>query len=70
MFGPARATGYRSVWLVGVFLGKLGTVRHEEVLPRSIAGMVPIAPYLGEREALASIEAADGLRALKAPAGQ
>lgn len=68
VFGPARAAGYRSVWLVGVSLGGLGTVLHEEALPGSIAGMVLIAPYLGEREALASIEAG-GLRAWKAPAG-
>ena len=69
VFGPARAAGYRSVWLVGVSLGGLGTVLHEEALPGSISGMVLIAPYPGEREALASTDADGGLRAWKAPAG-
>ncbi|MDB5966343.1 MAG: esterase [Polaromonas sp.] len=69
VFEPARAAGYRSVWLVGVSLGGLGTVLHEEAMPGRIAGMVLLAPYLGERQALQEIEAAGGLRAWKAPAG-
>lgn len=69
VFGPARAKGYKSVWLVGISLGGLGAVLHEEAMPGSIAGMVLLAPYLGEHEALTGIEAAGGLRAWKAPAG-
>lgn len=69
VFGPARAAGYRSVWLVGISLGGLGAVLHEEAMPGSIAGMVLLAPYLGEHEALKGIEASGGLRAWKAPAG-
>jgi pimeloyl-ACP methyl ester carboxylesterase len=69
VFRPARAAGYRSVWLVGISLGGLGAVLHEEAMPGSIAGMVLLAPYLGERDALTGIEASGGLRAWKAPSG-
>lgn len=69
VFAPARAAGYSEIWLLGISLGGLGAVLHEESLPGSINGMVLLAPYLGERAQLAPIEAAGGLRAWQAPVG-
>lgn len=68
VFAPARAAGYQEIWLLGISLGGLGAVLHEEAMPGSISGLVLLAPYLGERAQLGGIEAA-GLRAWRAPAG-
>jgi pimeloyl-ACP methyl ester carboxylesterase len=57
---PAHAAGYREIWLVGISLGALGALIHEREHPGRVAGMVLIAPYLGEGEPIAEIAAAGG----------
>jgi pimeloyl-ACP methyl ester carboxylesterase len=57
---PARAAGYREIWLVGISLGALSALIHEREHPGRVAGIVLIAPYLGEGEPLAEIAAAGG----------
>lgn len=66
---PARAAGYRAIWLVGISLGGFGALIHEEQQPGGVTGIVALAPYLGERETSREIAKAGGLAAWQAPAG-
>lgn len=66
---PARAAGYRSIWLVGISVGGFGALIHEEQRPGGVTGIVALAPYLGERELTREIGKAGGLAAWQAPAG-
>jgi pimeloyl-ACP methyl ester carboxylesterase len=58
---PARAAGYREIWLVGISLGGLAALVHEREHPGEVAGMVLIAPYLGEGAPIDEIAAAGGV---------
>lgn len=58
---PARARGYRRLWLVGISLGGLGSVATLQEHPDAAAGLLVLAPYLGEPELVREIEAAGGL---------
>lgn len=69
VFEPARAAGYRSVWLAGISLGGFGALLHEELQPGQAAGLVLIAPYLGTQEMVAAIQGGGGLRQWQAPEG-
>jgi pimeloyl-ACP methyl ester carboxylesterase len=66
---PARTAGYRAIWLVGISVGGFGALIHEEQMPGGVAGIVALAPYLGERELTREIAQAGGLAAWQAPAG-
>lgn len=57
---PARAAGYEEIWLVGVSLGGLGSLFYLREHPDEIAGVLALAPYLGEEATLREIEAAGG----------
>ncbi|MEJ2282043.1 MAG: alpha/beta hydrolase [Desulfobacterales bacterium] len=61
---PARAAGYTNIWLVGVSMGGLGSILYLLNYPEDsgIAGIVLMAPFLGEREILHEIILAGGLR--------
>jgi pimeloyl-ACP methyl ester carboxylesterase len=58
---PARARGYRRVWIVGISLGGLGAITLTQTHPDAVAGILAIAPYLGEPELTREIEGAGGL---------
>lgn len=59
IIGPARALGYRNIWLVGVSMGGFGASSYASLYPEEISGLVLISPYLGEHEGdLAAIRAA------------
>ncbi len=64
VIAPARARGYRQIWLVGISLGGYGSLAYAAVHgndPRAgIDGVVAIAPYLGGRRLLTEIQAAGG----------
>lgn len=47
---PARARGYREVWLVGISMGGIGALSYLVHHPGHIARALLLAPYLGERE--------------------
>jgi pimeloyl-ACP methyl ester carboxylesterase len=61
---PARSAGYKNIWLVGVSMGGLGSLLYLLNYPEDsgIAGIVLMAPFLGEREILHEIIQAGGLR--------
>ena len=72
VIAPARAAGYRHVWLVGISIGGYGALVHSVAPPpgsgAGVEGIVLIAPYLGDRRVSTSIEAAGGLARWPAPA--
>ena len=68
VIGPARARGARHVWMVGTSLGGIGSLVYWDAHPDQVAGLVLIAPYLGEDEALDEIRRAGSLRAWQPPA--
>lgn len=58
---PARVRGYRRLWFVGISLGGLGSLALAQDHPDAAAGILAIAPYLGEPALSAEIETAGGL---------
>lgn len=58
---PARARGYREVWLGGASMGGMGTLMYERLHPGEVDGIVLLAPYLGDRELLNEIRDAGGV---------
>jgi len=52
---PARAKGYRDIWLVGVSLGGLGSLLYTRAHQDEINGVVLIAPFLGRKSAIARL---------------
>lgn len=69
VIAPARAQGYRQIWLAGISLGGLGALLYTEERPGDVAGVLLLAPYLGEPEATQEVAAAGGLRQWAAPTG-
>ena len=64
VLAPARAAGYRHVWLVGISIGAYGALLGTAASPAlngNIDGIVAIAPYLGDRRVSISIADAGGL---------
>lgn len=59
---PAREAGYRSIWLVGISLGGLGSMLHASRHP-GVDGIVALAPYLATRDVIAEVRQAGGLAA-------
>lgn len=68
VFAPARAQGYRAIWLAGISMGGLGAALFAQRHPTDVAGIVLVAPFLGDEPVLAEIEAAGGLRQWQPPA--
>lgn len=65
---PARAHGYRHIWLVGISLGGYGSLLFAKAHGALIDGVFAIAPYLGRRDLPAQIAAAGGLARWEPPA--
>jgi pimeloyl-ACP methyl ester carboxylesterase len=63
VIAPARAKGYRKVWLVGVSLGGLGALIQARAQPADADGLMLLAPYLGERRVTDAVRADGGLKA-------
>lgn len=57
---PARARGYREIWLAGISLGGLGALLYADEHPGEVAGLLLIAPYLGEGLTAAEVAAQGG----------
>jgi pimeloyl-ACP methyl ester carboxylesterase len=58
---PAKARGYRNIWLVGISLGGWGSVLYAQQHQQYINGALLLAPFLGERQVFEEIRAAGGL---------
>lgn len=58
---PARARGYREIWLIGASMGGMGVLLYDLTYPGELDGLVLLAPYLGDRPILEEIDAAGGI---------
>jgi S-formylglutathione hydrolase FrmB len=58
---PARAFGYEHIWMGGISLGGFATMIYARKNADRLAGLVLIAPYLGNKGTLAEIRAVGGL---------
>jgi pimeloyl-ACP methyl ester carboxylesterase len=63
---PARAQGYRRIWLLGISLGGMGALLHASAYAGEVEGLVLLAPFLGTPGTIAEITAAGGLAAWSA----
>lgn len=59
---PARARGYRNIWMLGISLGGMGAIWYDRTHPGDLDGLVLLAPYLGEKPIVDEVETAGGLR--------
>jgi pimeloyl-ACP methyl ester carboxylesterase len=66
---PGRARGYRRLWFVGISLGGLGSLALAQEHPDAVAGVLVMAPYLGEPPLVREIESAGGLTRWKGGPG-
>lgn len=66
---PARAAGYRSVWLVGISLGGLAALGYAARYGDEIDGVLAIAPYPGTLSLRREIVDAGGPRAWRQAVG-
>ena len=60
VIAPARAQGFQEIWLVGISVGGFGSLLYSKDHPGEIAGIVALAPYLGDRELTDEIAEAGG----------
>ena len=58
---PATQRGYREIYLAGASMGGMGVVMYEREHPGGVAGLILMAPYLGEPPLVQEIRAAGGL---------
>lgn len=63
---PARAEGYRRIWLVGISLGGMGGLGYAVRHGRDIDGVLALSPYLGPRRLTQQVDDAGGPRAWRA----
>lgn len=69
VIAPARAAGYRHIWIVGISVGGFGGMVYAEAQPGEIDGLVVLAPYPGDRLLSADIANAGGLARWQGPLG-
>lgn len=65
---PARAAGYDTIWLAGTSLGGIGALLYLRDHPDDLAGVLALAPYLGEEGVIREIERAGGPASWQPPA--
>ena len=61
VLAPARQTGYDQIWFAGVSLGGLGSLLMAQDHPHELAGVILIAPFLGDEELVGEISRAGGV---------
>lgn len=67
VIAPAKARGYQEIWLAGPSMGGFGSLFYARAHTAEIAGVLAIAPYLGDKALIQEIAAAGGLRKWQAP---
>lgn len=58
---PAKARGYRQIWLTGASMGGGGVTMYEREYPGEMTGLVLLAPFMGSSDLLDEIRRAGGL---------
>ncbi len=64
---PAKARGYKEIWLVGPSMGGLGSLLYSRMHSAEVTGVLAIAPFLGDEDLIAEIATAGGLKQWQAP---
>lgn len=68
VIAPAKARGYQQIWLAGPSMGGFGALFYARAHTADVTGVLAIAPFLGDKELIAEITAAGGLKNWRAPA--
>ena len=68
VIAPAKARGYQEIWLAGPSMGGFGSLFYARAHTADITGVLSIAPFLGDKDLIAEITAAGGLKNWHAPA--
>lgn len=55
------ADRYEQIWFVGISLGGFGSAIFCEEFPDTVDGLILLAPFMGERDVIASVRQAGGL---------
>ncbi len=58
---PARARGYRQVWLAGISLGGFGSLMYSRLNEGAIDGVIAMAPFIATNSVLEEVNQAGGL---------
>lgn len=58
---PAREAGYERIWLLGVSMGGFGSLLYSANHPAQVAGVVLLAPFIGEKYVMDEIAESGGL---------
>ena len=58
---PAKARGYRNIWMLGISMGGMGAIWYDRTHPGDVNGLILLSPYLGEKTIVETIEKAGGL---------
>jgi pimeloyl-ACP methyl ester carboxylesterase len=61
VFLPAKACGYRHIWLAGISLGGFGALLYASRYPEDVTGVFAMAPFLGRPDLIEEIARAGGL---------
>lgn len=61
VIAPAKAQGFEEIWLVGISIGGFGSLLYTKDHPGEIAGIVALAPFLGDKKLIGDIQAAGGV---------
>lgn len=59
---PAKARGYKRIWLIGNSLGGFGSISYARQYPGDITGVVLLGPFLGDKKICQEIKDAGGLQ--------
>lgn len=60
---PAKAAGYKNIWLLGISAGGFGSLLYATEHSDQIDGVILLAPYLGDRDLAQEINGSGGLAA-------
>lgn len=63
VIAPAKQSGYREIWLVGISLGGLGTLNTLRLHDADVTGAILLAPYMGNPELADEVKRAGGIAA-------
>ncbi len=58
---PARAKGYRNIWLAGFSMGGLGSLFTIRSYPNAVNGVILVSPFLGWSSILNQVDEAGGV---------
>lgn len=58
---PARARGYRQVWLAGISLGGFGALMTARLRPEHVQGLVVLAPFIASPDVIDEVRRAGGI---------